>query len=318
MEFLKMEDTLNYYQKKYNMKKQLESIATKEGYISVEPAYFEDYERFTKMNKRISKESMVQVIDSNGAILVLRPDATTSIIKELMPKWEDNTTLKVFYDATTFVKSNAGLIEGKRQFGVEVLGANAKESDGAIIQLALTILKSFSSKFIIEIGNNKFLNGLIEALELNDNEEQTLKEIIYYKNQFDLENFIDQRLKESIYYDLVRDLFKLQGDFSRIDMMLNRYPLNKTMLDGFNEIKALNNQINNQDINKFIRFDFAMLSQYDYYSGITFKGYLPNTPNAILSGGRYNPLTKMFGFEVDAIGFSINTSDLLKEMINYE
>ncbi|MFH5881720.1 ATP phosphoribosyltransferase regulatory subunit [Liberiplasma polymorphum] len=318
MEFLKMEDTLIYYQKKYNMKQLLESIVTKEGYIMVEPAYFEDYDRFITMNKRINKESMVQVINNNGSLLVLRPDATTSIIKELMPKWENGSTLKVFYDSTTFNKASSGIIEEKKQFGVEVLGASASESDVAIVQLALSMLKAFNKQFIIELGNNKFLNGLIEALELSEADEQTLKEIIYYKNQFNLEKFVTKSIKDSIYFELVSDIFKLQGDFKRIDQMLNKYPLNKTMLQGLNELKTLSNQLNDSDIKSFIKFDLAMLSKYDYYNGITFKGYLPNTPSPILSGGRYNPLTKMFGLEIEAIGFSLNTSDLLKEALTNE
>ncbi|MFP4286119.1 MAG: ATP phosphoribosyltransferase regulatory subunit [Candidatus Izemoplasmataceae bacterium] len=310
---LTLDDTLKYYQKKYLVKKRLEDKVTSEGFIMVEPAYFEDYERFVKMNKRIKKDSMVQVLSNDGNLLILRPDATTSIIKELMPKWRNNSQLKVFYDATTFTKNQNGLIEEKQQFGTEILGGNIEESDRIIFNLALDSLKTFKLQFIIEVNNSKFLNGLFKALNLTDNDEQTLKEIIYYKNTFELDRFISESSFEPYYKDLLKNIFTLQGSLEEIDTLLNKYPLNKQMIEGLNELTALSSALSKEDLNQYIRFDLSLLSKYDYYNGLTFKGYIQNVSTPILNGGRYDPLTKLFGLNIEAIGFSINTTDILKE-----
>lgn len=312
---LTLDDTLKFYQKKYLLKKRLEDKVTKEGFIMVEPAYFEDYDRFVKMNKRIKKDSMVQVLSNDGNLLILRPDATTSIIKELMPKWRDNSQLKIFYDATTFTKNQSGLIEEKQQFGTEILGGNIKESDRVIFNLALESLKTFKLNFIIEVSNSKFLNGLLSALGLNDSLEQALKEIIYYKNTFELDRFINEQSIDPYYKELLKNLFTLQGSLEEIDLALNKYPLNKLMIEGLNELKALRENLLEDDLNTSIRFDLSLLSKYDYYNGLTFKGYIQNVATPILNGGRYDPLTKLFGLNIEAIGFSINTTDLIKEAI---
>jgi ATP phosphoribosyltransferase regulatory subunit len=310
---LTLDDTLKYYQKKYLLKKRLEDKVTKEGFIMVEPAYFEDYDRFVKMNKRIKKDSMVQVLSNDGNLLILRPDATTSIIKELMPKWRDNSQLKVFYDATTFTKNASGLIEEKQQFGTEILGGNILESDRVIFNLALDSLKAFKLDFIIEINNSKFLNGLLKGLALNESSEQSLKEIIYYKNTFELDRFIEENLVDPLYKELLKNLFTLQGALDDIDQALNKYPLNKEMIEGLNELKALKDSLKEEDVNTYLRFDLSLLSKYDYYNGLTFKGYIQQVATPILNGGRYDPLTKLFGLNIEAIGFSINTTDLIKE-----
>ncbi len=61
---------------------------------------FEDYDNFIAINKRTPTKSMVKIVSYK--ILVLRPDITTSIIKSLIPIWEDNLVLKLFYHSTVY------------------------------------------------------------------------------------------------------------------------------------------------------------------------------------------------------------------------
>ena len=57
-----------------------------------------------------------------------------------------------------------------------------------------------------------------------------------------------------------------------------------------------------------------MMSAFDYYEGIMFKGYLQSSMQPVLRGGRYDPLTEQLGKRCPAIGFTLTLKDLVKEV----
>ena len=100
MKYLSIESELNYSKKRYEFTKEIESIFVKNNYIQIKPSIFEDYDNFKSINKRIPTESMVKVVSDK--ILIMRPDITTSIIKSLIPRWEEDLVLKLFYHSTVY------------------------------------------------------------------------------------------------------------------------------------------------------------------------------------------------------------------------
>ena len=67
-------------------------------------------------------------------------------------------------------------------------------------------------------------------------------------------------------------------------------------------------------VEKYVSFDLGMLSKYNYYTGIIFKGYTYGVGDAIVKGGRYDNLLAHFGKKAPAIGFVILVDDLLSAM----
>ena len=62
---------------------------------------------------------------------------------------------------------------------------------------------------------------------------------------------------------------------------------------------------------KYISFDFGMLSKFQYYTGIIFQAYTYGTGEPVVKGGRYNNLLKHFGKPAASIGFGITVDNLL-------
>ena len=94
MKFLRIEDEVIYSKKRYKLKREIDKLFLDEEYFQIEPQLFEEYDEFTTINNKIPEESMVKVV--NGKVMVLRADITTSIIKSLVPRWEDGLKLKLF------------------------------------------------------------------------------------------------------------------------------------------------------------------------------------------------------------------------------
>ena len=59
--------------------------------------------------------------------------------------------------------------------------------------------------------------------------------------------------------------------------------------------------------------DFSIVNSMDYYNGIVFQGAAAEIPFPVLYGGRYDPLPKKMGKDVEAVGFGV----YLDEVDNY-
>ncbi len=309
MTFSTLNDALVYHQEKYEVQKQLEALVTAEGYQMIEPAYFEDYDQFIKLHQRVKKRSMVKLNDAEGVIRVLRPDITTSMMRDIIPKWHNGLRLKLFYNTTVFQYTPEGIKEQK-QFGLEALGKNDASLDRDVMRLILRIFSDFKLSFMLEISYAPFLNTLIAGLNINDQDKHTLKDIIYHKNQAALEEIV-KTFKPSSYLEILKVLFDLQGSLDEIKTTLNALDLPKDIKTCLNQLNAYKSIFEKDTVT----LDLSLLSAYDYYSGLVFKGYLKNHPAAVLKGGRYN--TKAMGYEkdVDAIGFSFSLAALLEEVM---
>jgi ATP phosphoribosyltransferase regulatory subunit len=316
MEFFKVKEELKYYQMKSKIIKKVSSLVEDLGYVMFEPDYLEDYDAFIEMNQRIKKESMIKMIEPDGSISLLRPDITTSLIKHLVPKWEDETELKLYYSSTIFSRSPLGKIEEQKQFGVEYLGNPSLSADVEVLELVMNLCKEFKLNYKVVINNNRFLNQIINQLKLNLVDEKELKGIISNKNRYELNRFI-KRLEIS--NPILQILFDLEGSLSEIKEKLKGTKLSKELTDALTTLNQIEVVLEKDAYSTKYTFDLSLLTQYDYYDGIIFKGFLKGVPHVILNGGRYDPLTKQFGKPIPAIGFSLQIQDFIKEVIkSYE
>jgi len=60
-----------------------------------------------------------------------------------------------------------------------------------------------------------------------------------------------------------------------------------------------------------VTLDLADLHGYRYHTGVTFAVHAPELPSAVLRGGRYDNIGKVFGRARPAVGFSIYLRDLV-------
>ena len=310
MKYLSIENELNYSKKRYEFTKHIESIFVNNNYIQIKPSIFEDYDNFKAINKRIKTESMVKVVSDK--ILVLRPDITTSIIKSLIPRWEDDLILKLFYHSTVYKNTGKEGIKEIRQFGCEYLGEKSIEADKEIVNMSLDILQRFGEKFILEVGNSNYINGLLSEFKLKEYEENKLKNLILRKNKIEIKSYIKKlHIKEEVKETLL-NLFELNGNIEEVLSKAKKLYTNDLMNKSLKELEEISLIIKESNCKEYINFDLSMIGKFDYYEGIMIKGYYSNVYKEILSGGRYDSLTEEFGRRVPAIGFCIDVDGLME------
>ena len=314
MEFLRIQDELNFAKKRYELTKKIETSFVDAGFIQIKPEIFEEYDEITQIDKNISTKSMVKVVSNK--VMVLRPDITISLMKNLIPRWEDDLSLKLFYHSTVYKnKRNGDGIIQCRQFGCEYLGEPSMDADREVVNLAFNIFRKFTDEFLLEIGSGNYIDGFVEALNIDSDTERQFKKLLYRKNKPELEAFdkkldIKPELKE-----LMVNILSIRGTLKEVTERANKYFTNARMKKGIDQLNTISTLISKEDLDKYTLFDLSMVSKLDYYDGIMLKGYFKNLYKEILSGGRYDGLTESFGRRVPAIGFTIYF-DALMEAIN--
>ena len=314
MEFLRIQDELNFAKKRYELTKKIETSFVDAGFIQIKPEIFEEYDEITQIDKNISTKSMVKVVSNK--VMVLRPDITISLMKNLIPRWEDDLSLKLFYHSTVYKnKRNGDGIIQCRQFGCEYLGEPSIDADREVVNLAFNILRKFTDEFLLEIGSGNYIDGFVEALNIDSDTERQFKKLLYRKNKPELEAFAQKLDIKPELKELMVNILSIRGTLKEVTERANKYFTNDRMKKGIEQLNTISTLISKDDLDKYTLFDLSMVSKLDYYDGIMLKGYFKNLYKEILSGGRYDGLTESFGRRVPAIGFTIYF-DALMEAIN--
>ena len=314
MEFLRIQDELNFAKKRYELTKKIETSFVDAGFIQIKPEIFEEYDEITQIDKNISTKSMVKVVSNK--VMVLRPDITISLMKNLIPRWEDDLSLKLFYHSTVYKnKRNGDGIIQCRQFGCEYLGEPSMDADREVVNLAFNILRKFTDEFLLEIGSGNYIDGFVEALNIDSDTERQFKKLLYRKNKPELEAFAQKLDIKPELKELMVNILSIRGTLKEVTERANKYFTNDRMKKGIEQLNTISTLISKEDLDKYTLFDLSMVSKLDYYDGIMLKGYFKNLYKEILSGGRYDGLTESFGRRVPAIGFTIYF-DALMEAIN--
>lgn len=310
MKYFKIEDEIKYYKMRYELERDIEDMFLKKGYTHIELPVFEEMGNCGIAEKRTNQESLVKVLSGFGDVLALRYDNTTSIIQNIVPKWEEEMELKLFYNSMVYRNDTRTGAQEIKQLGVEYLGDSGLDGDVEVTLLALNILEKFNEEFVLEFSNSKYIRGLFQAMKLDGIQEKKLKDLIYRKNKFEILEYAKTLDLDKEIEDCLINIFDFQGDISKVAGNAKKYYMNDTMKEALKEIMVLKDYVLKNGYSKRIHFDLSMVTELSYYDGIIFKGYYPNVFSEIISGGRYDAFTVVFGEKIPALGFSLDLSAL--------
>lgn len=135
--------------------------------------------------RRLRKE-MIKTIDSDGSVLVLRPDVTAPLVKAAAIEFPDGSELLKYGYVTTVFRNYYGMTSHGRDFlqaGVEVLGDPTPECDGEVIVTAAEFLESVGIESMrIDLGTVAYMDALFEALELSERQADELRSCMEKRN----------------------------------------------------------------------------------------------------------------------------------------
>lgn len=280
------------------------------GFKKIKLSKFEDYNLYNNNKDFLQTEHILTFMNLNGNLKSLRPDVTLSIVKKVL-KDNDKETQKIYYIEDIY-KIVSNEYEEIPQVGVEIIGKLNNYSNLEIISMAIESLKSINKNYILEISNIDFISAIFDEINLEENLKIEILNNIYLKNKHDLEKLLNKNV-DCKYKKYILSFIELSGNYKDILKKLKSLIINKKMQKSYEELKSLSfvfELYNNFDK---ILLDFSIESQLGYYNGIIFKGYIKESNDIILSGGRYDKLLNKFNSNKNAIGFAIYMDKLYEK-----
>lgn len=301
-----------------NIEDRLMSNFTKMGYMEVSSPTLEYYDMFSNDYLATSGDKMFKLIDTNGKLLVLRPDCTIPIARIVATKMKDFLyPLKLSYVQNVFRidEEQAGKKREFRQAGVELFGISSYEGDVEVIVTAIESLKNIGLEdFQIDIGQVKILKEVFQNIEINEEEKDIIIEFIENKNFIELEEYVEGLGLESSISLILTEIPRLFGTPQEVIAALKELPLTEAMVEAVDELKSICQSIERLGLGKYISLDLGMVARLEYYTGIIFKGFTKSLGVVLLSGGRYNQLMENFGVQCSATGFAFVVNKITKAL----
>lgn len=287
------------------------------GYRDIQTPTFEFFDVFSKEVGTTPSKELYKFFDKEGNTLVLRPDFTPSIARCAAKYFMDeNVPIRLCYQGNTF--TNTSNLQGKlkevTQMGAELIGDDSVQADAELIALTIeSLYHSGLSDFQISVGNLEYFKGICAEAGLDEETELELRDFISGKNYFGAEELLDRVGVNKKDKELLLKVSELFGTVSILEDA-KKAVSNKRSRHAIDRLEKVYQALCDYGVEKYVSFDLGMLSKYNYYTGIIFKGYTYGVGDAIVKGGRYDSLLGRFGKEAAAVGFVIVVDDLLAAM----
>ena len=302
-------------EKKLELQDRLHKALKRHGYHSIQTPTFEFFDIFGKEVGTIPSSELYKFFDREGNTLVLRPDITPSIARSAAKYFMDEEMpIRLSYMGNTFINNHSyqGRLKESTQLGAELIGDDTVDADAEMIAMAIDALKSSGLKdFQISVGHVEFFRGLMEAAGLSEEQEEVIRELIANKNFFGVEEEIsdcsmNQNLKEL--FGMLGTIYDNAASFEEAKTYAADYP---RVYKAIRRLEDLDTVLKIYGVDKYVTYEFGMLSSYHYYTGVIFAGYTYGSGEPVVKGGRYDKLLTYFGKDAASIGFAIVVDQLM-------
>jgi ATP phosphoribosyltransferase regulatory subunit len=255
--------------------------------------------------------------DSDGQMLSLRPDITSSVARVAATLLADRERpLRLCYAAPVFRRQQQSHAEWRRentQLGCELIGVSGETADLEVLLVAAEILKSIGlgDSFCITINDVGIFNGLIGELKTSSQSHESLRRLIDTRDRGALKSFLDRYCDDTSVREALSKLIELTGK-QEVLSEARRVITNPQSVAALDRLGRLWEAIQSLGFDSSFEIDLADVSSLDYYTGISFKVFIRGIGYRVGRGGRYDGLTANFGQSEPAIGFVLSLDSLVE------
>lgn len=255
------------------------------------------------------REQLYRFFDRDGRALALRPDMTVPVARLVgTTLYDQPLPLRLYYAGQVFryAQPQAGQRREFTQVGIELVGAASPEADAEVVAVAMEALRTLGVEtFQINLGQVDFIKGILNGMALSAEDLLGLEQAISRKSRVEIERVLRQLEIGGEAAEAIQALSGLCGDANIIARarQLTISPSAHRALDHLvrvHELLALDGYADH------LILDLGEVRSMDYYTGISFHGYVAELGFHVLSGGRYDRLIGHFGPDRPAVGFAMS------------
>jgi ATP phosphoribosyltransferase regulatory subunit len=307
----------DYLPREYYFKRRVESgledVFNGYGYSSVNTPMLEYAEVFADKGSTDIRQTY-RMIDQEGNLLALRPDLTPAIARITAANYSNaDAPLRFCYVQNVYrcSPSYQGRVREITQAGIELIGDGGDEADAETLAVAIDALRrSGMEDFRIDVGQVRFLEGMLEESGLDPSVRETLRERVIARDFVAAERIGTEHNVPPNTRRILSDMPMFCGGAEILDEVLSETECEKSRAALMN-LKNIHAALKDYGFERYVLFDLSMAGNMDYYTGIIFKGYTPGLGFSILDGGRYDSLLSRFGADRPAVGFIIKVHNLI-------
>lgn len=286
------------------------------GYLPVETPLLED-RRVIERGARV-KDSAFQLFDSDGSLLMLRPDLTLPVARLVAGRVSAGELPARFRYAAPVVREEPSLRGQPRQFtqlGVELVGEDGAASEVEVVRLLAEALGALEvPDWRIVFGSVTPLTSLLDACAPTPDFREEVLALVHDSDLVTLDELISstEGLAPAAARAL-REVCRMGGGaevIGRLDALLAEAGVDPASR-GTAELSALVGSLADLFEQGRLSFDFSIINSFDYYTGIIFKGYAEGIAASLASGGRYDAVLANLGRPgLVACGFALSLERL--------
>ncbi|MGQ9836948.1 MAG: ATP phosphoribosyltransferase regulatory subunit [Cyanobacteriota bacterium] len=264
----------------------------------------------------IQAESVLQLRDSEGTMLGLRPELTASIVRAAATRLASGPLpLRLYYHGSVFRNSQReeGSSSGQEFFqsGVELIGAGGWLADAEILMLLADCIRSLGQATAggKQIPNWTLLLGDVSLTEsllspIAPTAQAAVRRAIAQLDYVYLESALLPETARQIGFQILG----LRGQPSRVLPQLAQLPVPAERL---RNLQHLCQTLQEQQVQ--VVLDLSLVQTLAYYTGIIFQAVVEG--EVVGSGGRYDHLHALYSpqqTEQPGIGFTLLPDTLLR------
>lgn len=292
------------------------SLFRRWGYGDVIPPTFEYAETIGARGSQALQAEMCRFLDRDGSMLALRVDMTMAVARLVGTRLHDCPMPQRFcYAGSVFrdVEPRAGQQREFRQTGVELIGSGAPDADAEVLALTAKVLAAIDlENFRIVVGQMRYFDGLLAALQLSPADEQRLHQAIDRNSEAELDAFLRENRLLRRQQRAVAELPQLSGqDLTAILARAESLCLNTAMRQAVQNLRDICHALEAHRVLDRLALDLTEIHNLGYYTGITFEVLAPGVGFRLASGGRYDNLVGTFGRAQPAVGVAFGVERLL-------
>jgi ATP phosphoribosyltransferase regulatory subunit len=189
------------------------------------------------------------------------------------------------------------------------LSADDSYSQAEVVLMALRSLEAIGDDYRLNVAHMGYIAALLDYAGITSSRAECIA-LINQKNLHGLNEFLERNGIEPDKAEAVRNVLNISGSIKNAVLKLEEFVYDDCMHTAVLELKDLTDSLTFTGLDSKLQLDFSVINDPEYYNGIVFQGYLPSTPRAVLSGGRYDNLMRRFGKQQNAVGFALYLGEL--------
>jgi ATP phosphoribosyltransferase regulatory subunit len=294
---------------------EVQSALSAWGYAPIETPTLEVLEVLQQGGKM--SETPFRLFDSDGALLVLRPDVTLPIARMVASRLTsqlDSLTepLRFRYVQSVFREEESlrGQAREFTQLGIESIGVSGAASDAEVLLLMVDALKACGLKeFTIAICTVSVLRELLDEIVQKGGAtpewQASVLEAFHSNNSVEVARLAANPQVDKRYGTVLEALINVRGGSEAIEQCRALIePLG--LSSGLDQLSQTYSIIKSVQAETFVTIDFSVMSAFDYYTGLVFEAYAPKLGVPLGSGGRYDRMLEAYGSKAPAAGFAFS------------